>query len=201
MTQHFGSPGTGSEQAAAMRAVGSEFDLEDLRWSWSHAGTVTPEEVQAHAASGIGVTLTRGPARTWIDSGIRAGAGTDATNVSWLSPWMQIYFFVTRRNQQGDLVLDGQQISRLEALHLYTAGSAWFSREDHELGSFDVGKKADLVVLSDDYLTVSDEQLRKMRSVLTLLSGRVVHAAAEFASLAPDRTQPFPDRFPESIEV
>ena len=64
------------------------------------------------------------------------------------------------------------------------ARSAWFSREDHELGTFDVGKKADLVVLNQDYLTVSDDQLRKTRSLLTLLGGRVVHAAGAFSDLA-----------------
>jgi hypothetical protein len=196
--QHFGPAGP---QFDAFQTVASEFDLADLRWSWGHAGTVTPAQMEAHAATGIGVTLTRGPARSWIDTGIRAGAATDGSNVSWINPWMQIYFFTTRRNQQGAVSMDGQQISRLEALHLYTLGSTWFSREDHELGSFEVGKKADLVVLNQDFLTVSDEQLRKTRSLLTLLNGRVVHAAGEFANLAPDDTQPFPDRFPESIEL
>jgi predicted amidohydrolase YtcJ len=199
--QHFGSPGNAAQQAAAFHTVGTEFDVSDLRWSWGHAGVVTEEQIQQLKSVGVGVTLTRGPARTWIDSGVHSGGATDGTNVSWISPWMQIYFFVTRRNQQGQLVLDGQQISRLEALKLYTIGSAYFSYEDHELGSLEVGKKADLAVLNQDFLTVSDEQLRKTRSLLTLLGGRVVHAAGEFASLAPDRTQPFPDKFPESVDV
>jgi hypothetical protein len=201
MQQHFGSPGNGSQQAAAFVTVGTEFDITDLRWSWGHAGVVTEEEMQAVKSVGMGVTLTRGPARAWIDSGIHAGGATDATNVSWLSPWFQIYFFVTRRNQQGNLVLDGQQISRLEALGLYTIGSAYFSREEDELGSFEGGKLADLAVLSDDFLTVPDEQLRKMRSNLTLQGGRIVHADGPFAKLAPDKTQPYPDRYPESVEV
>jgi predicted amidohydrolase YtcJ len=178
-----------------------EFDVSDLRWSWGHAGVIGAEFMQMLKDVGVGVTLTRGPARSWIDSGVRCGGATDATNVSWLSPWFQIYFFVTRRNQQGSLVLDGQQISRLEALGLYTIGSAYFSREEDELGSFELGKLADLAVLSDDFLTVPDEQLRKMRSNLTLQGGRIVHADGPFATLAPDTTQPYPDRYPESIEV
>lgn len=209
--QHFGPADV---QFDAFQTVASEFDLADLRWSWGHAGTIRggfsppdvneqdEEEMRAFAPTGVGVTVWRGsPVRSWIDTGIQVGAMTDSTNVAWLNPWMQIYLYTTRRNQQGNLVLDGQQISRLQALHIYTLGSAWFSREDHELGSFDVGKKADLAVLNQDYLTVSDEQLRKTRSLLTLLGGRVVHAAGEFADLAPDVTQPFPDRFPESIEL
>ena len=66
---------------------------------------------------------------------------------------------------------------------MYTVGSAWFSEEENEL-AFEVGKKCDLAVLSDDYLKVSDEKLRKMTSLLTLQGGRVVHATGPFADLA-----------------
>ena len=78
----------------------------------------------------------------------------------------------------------GQKVTRLQALEMYTVGSAWFSEEENELGSFEVGKKCDLAVLSDDYLKVSDEKLRKMTSLLTLQGGRVVHATGPFADLA-----------------
>lgn len=209
--QHFGPADI---QFDAFRTVASEFDVSDLRWSWEHVGTIRggfsppdvneedEEQMRIFAETGIGVTVWRGsPVRSWIDTGNKVGAMTDSTNVAWLNPWMQIYLYTTRRNQQDNLVLDGQQISRLRALQLYTEDSAWFSREDHELGSFEVGKKADLVVLNNDFLNVSDEQLRKTRSLLTLLGGRAVHAAGEFSDLAPDGTQPFPDRFPESIEL
>ena len=62
----------------------------------------------------------------------------------------------TGRNLAGMLTNDGQQISRTEALRLYTEGAAWFSFDDHQVGSFVEGKYADLAVLSDDYLTVPD---------------------------------------------
>ena len=89
----------------------------------------------------------------------------------------------TGRNLAGTLTNDGQQISRLEALRLYTEGAAWFSFDEHQVGSFTEGKYADLAVLSDDYLTVPDQTIRKIESVLTLLGGKVVHAAAPFAHL------------------
>jgi hypothetical protein len=82
------------------------------------------------------------------------------------------------------LTNDGQQLSRMEALRLYTEGTAWFSFDDHQLGSFAEGKYADLAVLSHDYLTVSDQTIRKIESVLTLLGGRVVPAGAPFSHLA-----------------
>jgi predicted amidohydrolase YtcJ len=81
------------------------------------------------------------------------------------------------------LTNDGQLISRVERLRLYTEGSAWFSFDEQDAGSFTEGKYADLAVLSDDYLTVTEPAIRKIQSVLTLVGGRVVHAAGPFANL------------------
>ena len=87
----------------------------------------------------------------------------------------------TGRNLAGTPTNEAQKISRLEALKLYTVGSAYFSREENEVGTFEVGKRGDLVVLSDDFLTVPDDKLRKVKSLLTLVGGRQVHASAPFA--------------------
>jgi predicted amidohydrolase YtcJ len=81
------------------------------------------------------------------------------------------------------LTNDGQQISRVEALRLYTEGAAWFSFDDHHVGSFSPGKYADLAVLSHDYLTVPEQTIRKIESVLTIVGGGVVHAQGTFAAL------------------
>jgi predicted amidohydrolase YtcJ len=78
-----------------------------------------------------------------------------------------------------------ENLSREEALRLYTMGSAWLDFDEERLGSIEPGKLADLVVLSADYLTVPDEELRRLESVLTIVGGRPVYAAAEFAALAP----------------
>jgi predicted amidohydrolase YtcJ len=80
------------------------------------------------------------------------------------------------------LTNDGQQVSRVEALRLYTEGAAWFSFDDHQVGSFVSGKHADLAVLSHDYLTVPEQTIRRIESVLTFLGGRIVHATQPFAS-------------------
>jgi predicted amidohydrolase YtcJ len=106
--------------------------------------------------------------------------GTDSTNVSALDPWLALFYMTTGRNLAGELTNDGQQISRVEALGLYTRHAAWFSFDERQLGSFETGKHADLAVLSDDYLGVREESLRKIESLLTLAGGRVVHAAAPF---------------------
>jgi predicted amidohydrolase YtcJ len=91
----------------------------------------------------------------------------------------------TGRNLAGMLTNDGQQISRVKALRLYTEGAAWFSFDDHHVGSFTAGKFADLAVLNQDYLTVTDQAIRKIESVLTMVGGRVVHATGAFAAQRP----------------
>ena len=70
-----------------------------------------------------------------------------------------------------------QAVSREQALRLYTMGSARVDFMDDRAGSIEAGKLADLAVLSDDYLTVSDAGLRDLRSTLTMVDGRIVHQA------------------------
>jgi hypothetical protein len=123
------------------------------------------------------------PFRRIVDSGVRAGVGTDSTNVSALDPWLSLFYMTTGRNLAGVLTNDGQQISRIEALRLYTEGAAWFSFDDHHIGSFVTGKYADLAALSHDYLTVPEPTIRRIESVLTLVGGRVVHATGPFSDL------------------
>jgi predicted amidohydrolase YtcJ len=88
----------------------------------------------------------------------------------------------TGRNVAGMLTNDGQQVSRVEALRLYTEGAAWFSFDEQLVGSFVEGKYADLAVLSHDYLTVPDQAIRKIESLLTMVAGTVVHATGSFAT-------------------
>ena len=92
-------------------------------------------------------------------------------------PWLHIYYASTGVNALGQLINDGQQISRQDALRLYTRDNGWFLRMEDRLGAIEPGKLADLVVLSDDYLTVTDEQLKRIRSVLTLVDGKIVYDA------------------------
>jgi hypothetical protein len=113
-----------------------------------------------------------------LDSGIQAGAGSDSAQISTLNPWLIIYYMVTGKNSSGVLINDKQQITRAEALRLYTAENGWFLREENQLGSIEVGKLGDLIALSDDYFDpakVPDEAIKKLKSVLTVVDGKVVY--------------------------
>ncbi len=82
---------------------------------------------------------------------------------------------ITGRTISGALVNDGQQITRLEALRMYTMGSAWTALEEDQLGSIEVGKLADLVVLDADFLNVPDDEIDDIAAALTLVGGAVVY--------------------------
>ena len=88
------------------------------------------------------------PFRMILDSGIRSGLSSDGMQISPMNPWLGMYYAVTGRNARGVLINPGQQITRQEALRLYTADNGWFIKEEATLGSIELGKKADLTVLS-----------------------------------------------------
>jgi predicted amidohydrolase YtcJ len=171
------------------RSIGREYPIDRLRWSIIHLQSIDEERLTIVKELGVGASAqtwtylsTAGgpPFRRIVDAGVHAGVGTDSTNVSALDPWLSLFYMTSGRNAAGMLTNDGQQISRLEALRLYTEGAAWFSFDEHHLGSFAAGKYADLAVLSHDYLTVPDQTIRRIESVLTLVAGRIVHAANPF---------------------
>jgi predicted amidohydrolase YtcJ len=111
---------------------------------------------------------------------------SDGMQISPMNPWLGLYYVVTGKNARGELINAGQTLPRDAALRLYTAANGWFLSEEGQLGTIEPGKYADLVVLSADYFderAVSDEAIKDIRSVLTLVGGQIVHGDPE--SLAP----------------
>jgi predicted amidohydrolase YtcJ len=172
--------------AGAFETVNNTIPIADLRWSVGHVPQINQMTVNRLKAIGAGIAvhpfryLSGGdlggpPLRMILDSGIRVGAGSDSAQISTLNPWNMIYYMVTGRNVAGKLVNAGQQITREEAIRLYTVANGWFLREENKLGSIEEGKLGDVVVLSDDYFRVPDERIRKLHSVLTIVNGNVVY--------------------------
>jgi predicted amidohydrolase YtcJ len=192
LQQHSINLGENDFHLNAFRSIAKEYPISGFRWALIHLQSIDATRLKALIELGAGASaqtwtdLGNGggpPFRRIIDSGIHAGVGTDSTNVSALDPWLGLFYMTTGRNLSGMLTNDGQQISRVEALRLYTEGASWFSFDDHHLGSFVEGKYADLAVLSEDYLTVTEQKIRKIDSVLTLVAGKPVHATSPFADL------------------
>jgi predicted amidohydrolase YtcJ len=91
------------------------------------------------------------------------------------NPWFALHYATTGLNILGEQINPGQQISREQALRAYTRGNAYFLSREDELGSIEVGKLADVVVLDKDYFTVSDAEMRRIRPVMAIVNGAVVH--------------------------
>jgi predicted amidohydrolase YtcJ len=175
------------DQITAFQSIAATIPLDQLRWQLIHVFTTNPGQLQTLKDLGVGVDLENeryldrlgrgaGPFfRSIVDSGINIGMGTDGSNFAPNNPWLMMYYATTGVNVWGDHPGNASQvITRLEALRLFTAGSAFQTFNDDK-GSFDVGKVADLAVLNQNFLTVSDAQLRKTRSVMTIVGGKIVH--------------------------
>jgi len=115
------------------------------------------------------------PFRMIVDNGIHVGMSSDGMQIATMNPWINMYYAVTGMNARQVLINGGQQIKREEVLKLYTVNNGWFLREEDRLGSIETGKLGDLAVLSDDYFTVPEERIKKVRSVLTVVGGKIVH--------------------------
>ncbi len=188
LTQHSLTAAEIDFHISAYQAAKTVGPIDQLRWSLDHVNPINDAQIAAVKALGIGLRLqawnytsanpSGPPWRKLVDSGIPLGAGTDSTNVGALNPWLMMYYMSTMKNNAGIAAAPaGQQITRLEALRMYTIGSAYFSFDEHKLGSIETGKLADLAVLTDDPLTVSDDQFRKLSSILTFQAGKIVHGA------------------------
>lgn len=135
---------------------------------WHKAGTVATFLGEATANRAV-------PMRDLIDHlGIdRLGAGTDYP-INDLSPFINIYVMTTRRDASGAVYGSDQRITREEAIRLYTSAAARYAFAEADTGSIEPGKLADLVVLSDDIMSVDDEALKGIRALRTIVGGRVV---------------------------
>jgi predicted amidohydrolase YtcJ len=177
--------------ASSFETVNQTTPIADLRWSDAHVPAIDQATVNRLKAIGAGIAvhpfryLSGGkaggpPLRMIVDSGIHVGAGSDSAQISTLNPWNMLYYMVTGKNVAGILVNGGQQITREEAIRLYTVENGWFLKEESKLGSIEEGKLGDVVVLNADFFNkaeVPDESIRKVHPVLTIVDGKVAYSA------------------------
>lgn len=196
--------------------VNRDIPFNGLPWFFDHAETISPKNIERVRALGGGIAIQdrmafqgeyfverygakaaelTPPIQRMLAEGVPVGAGTDATRVSSYNPWTSLYWMVSGRTV-GGLALYPQGLPRDTALELYTHGSAWFSSEQGKKGQIKVGQLADLVALSADYFTVEDEAIKWIESLLTVVGGKVVHAAGDFQRLAPPTLPVTPDWSP-----
>ncbi|HWS99152.1 MAG TPA: amidohydrolase [Pyrinomonadaceae bacterium] len=114
---------------------------------------------------------------TMLAHGVRVAFGTDWP-VEPISPYLGLYAAVTRRSTDGDPPggwWPQERLSMAEAIRCYTAGSAYASFDEGQKGRIAVGMLADLVVHSQDLLTIKPEEVLNTEPVLTVFDGRVIY--------------------------
>jgi predicted amidohydrolase YtcJ len=201
--------------------VNREIPFGGLRWFFDHAETITPRNLERVKALGGGIAVQdrmafqgeyfidrygkdaaghSPPITRMLEMDIPVGAGTDATRVASYNPWVSLHWLVSGRTIGGTTLYPAaNRLDRMEALRLYTRGSAWFSHDEEKKGSIEAGRLADLAVLSADYFTVPEEDIKGIESVLTILGGKVVYGAEEFGGLAPPHLPVSPDWSPVAV--
>ncbi len=179
-----------------------ELPIGRLRWSIAHLDDVSAESLARMKALGVGWTMqdamyfagdgvraARGdavqhmpPLMTAVRAGVVVGAGTDAHRVATYNPFIALQWMLDGRTVGGNPTRGADETpSRELALRLYTLNGAWFSFDEGRRGSLEVGKLADFAILDQDYFSVPVDRIGRTVSLLTVVGGKVVHAAQPFA--------------------
>ena len=159
---------TSSEQLKVIRKLGLIVETIPLTHLWLRGRRYVDDPEVANQAVAH---------RDYLDQSVRFGLGTDNKPYS---PFPTIWAAVARQERTTKEVVGSKQtLTRMEALKAITMGGAYFSFEEGRRGSLEMGKLADLAVLSDDYLAVPEDEIPSLQSVLTIVGGHVVHSSGD----------------------
>jgi len=183
--------------------VDKEMPITGLRWAIAHLNDASAPTLERMKALGVGWALQDAmyfdgerfqkdkgaeaarrapPMKTALGIGVKVGAGTDAHRVASYNPFVALRWMLDGKTVGGTALRGPEETpTRGEALRMYTMGSAWFAHDEGKRGSLELGKLADLAVLSKDYMTAPVEQIGGIESLLTMVGGRIVYAAGPYA--------------------
>jgi len=181
-----------------IEAVHKEYPIRNLRWMLAHVNQINAAELERMKKLGMyaavhpwavinGAIMHEGfadgaydmpPLATIQNSGIMWGFGSDGSAANQYLPFTTLHFAVTGEMAGGKKVLR-QTISREDALIAFTRKNAYLVFRENDLGTIQVGKLADLVVLDRDYLTVPANQIGGIKPVMTMVGGRIVYDSAK----------------------
>jgi predicted amidohydrolase YtcJ len=202
----------------AYERVHRDIPIDGLHWFIDHAETISDRNIERVKRLGGGIAVQHRmayqgeyfverygaeaaaatpPVARMLAMGVPVSAGTDATRVASYNPWVSLAWLVTGMTVGGTrLYPPRNRLDREAALRLWTEAATWFTREEGAKGRIAPGHYADIALLSEDYLAVPEDRIRHIESVLTILGGRIVHGAGEFAPLAPPLPPAMPDWSP-----
>jgi predicted amidohydrolase YtcJ len=187
--------------------IEKDYPVRDLRWTVLHLYNASEDSLKRMKALGliwgvqdglyfggerlqhdVGVDAARQLPRiaTALKIGLTVAGGTDAHRVSSYNPFVALQWYLDGTTIGGVQTRgDTEAPNRRQVLEMYTRNSAFMANDDDRRGTLEPGKFADLAVLSEDYMTAPVKEIGKIRSLLTIVGGKVVYATLPFALLTP----------------
>ena len=186
----------GSSNLDLYDEVDREIPLQGRRWVISHIRTIPPRDIERIVRMGLVLTthtnnyLYKGlhaqaqrlpperhgeivPLRSLLNAGVKVSLATDNVPVS---PFLPIWQTVARTSYQTkERIGTGEALSRADALRCATVGGAYLTFDENKKGSLEVGKLADLAVVSADPLVTEESSIPDTHSLMTMVGGRIVH--------------------------
>jgi predicted amidohydrolase YtcJ len=185
--------------------VKQDVPLAGLNWFFDHAETISEQSIDRVAALGGGIAVQHRmayqgeyfveryglgaaeatpPVARMLDKGVKVSAGTDATRVASYNPWVSLAWLVTGRTVGGLRIYPQHNcLDRETALRMWTENVTWFSNEEGRKGRIQVGQLADLIVPDRDYFSCAESEIADTTSDLTIVGGKIVYGAGDFAGL------------------
>ena len=192
--------------------VNRDIPLDGLNWFIDHAETISDQSIERIASLGGGIAIQHRmayqgeyfveryghgaaeetpPIRRMMAAGVKISAGTDATRVASYNPWVALAWLVTGRTVAGLRIYPQRNcLDRETALRMWTENVTWFSNEEGKKGRIQAGQFADLMVPDRDYFACAEDEISGITSDLTMVGGKIVYGAGDFAAL--DKSEPPP---------
>jgi predicted amidohydrolase YtcJ len=185
------NPANIEQVVATYEWLDREYGIKDLRWGLQHAQYATSDQLARLKALNCGVSASgfiwlNGVPRAdgqplgpyyprMVASGVPLALHEDGVHIAPHNPWFAMHYATTGLNVLGQQINAGHQISRDQALRMYTRGAAWYLNREDDMGSIEEGKFADMVVLDRDFFSVTDAAARRTRAALTVVAGKIVY--------------------------
>jgi predicted amidohydrolase YtcJ len=185
--------------------VDQDIPLAGLNWFFDHAETISDQSIDRIAALGGGIAVQHRmayqgeyfverygsgaaeatpPVAKMLAKGVKVSAGTDATRVASYNPWVSLAWLVTGRTVGGLRIYPQRNcLDRETALRMWTENVTWFSNEEGRKGRIAIGQLADLIVPDRDFFACAESEIADIASDLTVVGGKVVYGAGDFARL------------------
>jgi len=165
-----------AETARRAVALGAVVDTQPM-WFYKDGDALLKALGPKYMNTFIGV-------KTWKDNGVTVALNADHMMgfdpVGALNPYhplLAMQATITRKTQGGQVIGPAERISRLDALRMTTINAAYIGFEEKKKGSIEVGKLADLAILTADFLTIPEDQIMTIKAYMTIVDGKLVYEA------------------------